>query len=112
MVITLNLIETPAEIAKSTEFKESYGTVLDSLKVEDQEEGISFTRYYYPFYMIRRLLYVIILVVPIQYPRLQLLLIPICVSFPVFYNFSQNEDLSPKDGRIFAVLYAIYRTYK
>eukprot|EP01022_Parablepharisma_sp_SALTPOND_P001165 TRINITY_DN105725_c2_g1_i1.p1 TRINITY_DN105725_c2_g1~~TRINITY_DN105725_c2_g1_i1.p1 ORF type:complete len:1460 (-),score=75.94 TRINITY_DN105725_c2_g1_i1:591-4970(-) len=78
MAISLWLVETPHKQITSRAFKEAYGTIIEEVKINSYS-----SRYYYPFYLARRLYYAVILIVLIDYPMLQLVLVPIFFVIPV-----------------------------
>jgi len=79
LVKSFFLVETQ-NLIKDNSFKEIYGNIIEDLKIEDEN---LICRYYYPFYMIRRLFYAVILIVFIDFPYIQLILILSTNSFPM-----------------------------
>jgi len=88
LTFSTHLVENSDYVLLSIEFKESFGTIIDSIHIEKDSftKGTYVTRYFYPFYLLRRIVYSAILITLIDAPNLQLSLIPIIVIFPmVFY---------------------------
>ncbi len=90
LVKSLWLVET--EDVGKREFKERYGTIIEELNLN----GDFFCRYYYPFYMLRRLFYAITLVGLTEHPLVQLSLIPAFLSFPVLWYLVKYAPFDTK----------------
>ena len=82
------MIESPNESLVKLEFKDAYGTIIEGVNVTPG----SYSQYYYPIYMIRRMIYAILLVALAEYPKVQLILIPLLLNYPVFLlSFMNNH---------------------
>ena len=81
LVVCLKLSETNDEEMEQDEFKEVYGTIIEDLDYAGSLPG----KAYYPIYLTRRLLYVFILVMLIDYPVIQLGLVLALVVIPMLF---------------------------
>ena len=89
------LVETPDEEVEKDEFKESFGTLLEEMDLKKD----FYCRYYYPLYMMRRIVYSLLLVIGDGYPMIQLIIIPPLLCFPVFLLIATLSN------RLDAILY-------
>ena len=80
MIICLHLIEKRAGVIKTSKFKHYYGSVLDDIRIKNNEIG---PRYYYPLYLLRRLYYALVLIALGDYPMVQLFIILFLLVIPV-----------------------------
>ncbi len=78
-VVSLWLVEIPNTELVKPQFKESCGTIIEDIDIYES----FMCRYYYPLYLFRRTLYAVVIIVLIDYPMVQLLLIPAFLLFPV-----------------------------
>lgn len=78
LIICIRLVETPNEDVAQAEFKDSYGSITDDVRIESAA-----CKQYYPIYMIRRIVYALILIALAEYPVIQLIIVPIVVVVPV-----------------------------
>jgi len=85
IVKSFNLVEKPRRVLKTARFKETYGNIVEDLKV--LKRGL-WSRYYYPIYLIRRLFYAVVLIVLIDYPFIQLWLIIFGTTIPMLLYLS------------------------
>jgi len=95
LMTSLYLVETRRKQRRKAEFIETYGTIIEDLKIGIRKAHFT-NRYYYPFFMIRRLFYAVILITLIDYPYIQIGFITILIVSPmIFYliycmPFKQN----------------------
>jgi len=79
MIKSFWLVETPKNELESQEFKDSYGTLCEDLRIEDSSV------FFYPIFMFRRIIYAALLVFIYQFPVLQLWLILFFPAILVFF---------------------------
>ena len=79
MTITLWFAEIPESVMDVDEFRCTYGSLIEDINMK----GGYACKCYYPFYMLRRMIYAIILVVLEDYPTLQIGLITVVLNIPV-----------------------------
>jgi len=94
------LIETPRKLQKSKSFKETYGNIFENLKTR---KGKLWTKYYYPFYLIRRMIYAIILITLIDYPYIQIALILFMNSIPMLFYLILIRPLKKTFSNIISI---------
>jgi len=80
-VRTLWLVDKQSEDLQSEEFKETYGTIIEGLNIQNRKNA----KYFYHIFMIRRIYYALILVILHEYPYIQLIVIPTAIILPVFF---------------------------
>jgi len=85
IVKSFHLVEKSSSVLETNEFKETYGNIVEDLKVK---KGRLWPRYYYPIYLIRRLVYAVVLIVLIDYPFIQLWLIIFVTTIPILLYLS------------------------
>ena len=73
-------MELANENFEKHEFKDEYGILIENINLD--KEAIA--RSYYPFFLIRRLLYSVIITLLYDYPKIQLILIMSILIIPVF----------------------------
>ena len=78
LLISIRLVETPNELVEQPEFKESYGTIVEEVKICDPT-----SKQYYAIYLIRRIVYAFLLISLSDYPTVQLCLTPVITIMPV-----------------------------
>jgi len=75
------LVERPLKVLRSKAFKERYGNIVEDLIVRKKH---LVARYYYPIYLIRRIIYAVVLIVLYEYPKIQMGLIIFVTTGPMF----------------------------
>jgi len=84
LVISLRLVETRRKERRKKDFIETYGTIIEDLKIGFKKSHFS-NRYYYPFFMIRRIFYAVILISLIDHPFIQIGFITSLVISPMIF---------------------------
>lgn len=79
--MTFRLVENKLRIIYSKKFIAEFGSIIEELRVKNSR----LSRYYYPFFMIRRILYATVLIVLYNNPILQFILIQVFVNTPVCF---------------------------
>ena len=79
-MLSLWLIERSDKNIIRDEFKHRYGTIVAEIDIAKS----FYCRYYYPLQMIRGMIYVVLLVAFSDYPKIQLVSIPVLLNFPVY----------------------------
>jgi len=83
MLKSFELLEIPLKDIQKSKFKERYGTIIEGM----HSNRSSF--FYYPFFLFRRLIYSILLIVLYENLNIQLLAIIIIALIPVFIFFQK-----------------------
>jgi len=84
LVVSFNLVETRRKERKSIKFKEKYETIIEDLKIGYKKSHFA-NRYYYPFFMIRRIFYAVVLITLINYPLIQIGIITLFIIGPMIF---------------------------
>ena len=83
MLKSFELLEVPLEGLRNSEFKKTYGTLIEGMR------SSRFSLFYYPFFLFRRLIYSLLLILLYENLNIQLLAIIIIALIPVFIFFQK-----------------------
>jgi len=78
------IIETPDKFINSKKAKKKYGTLIEDLKIKKSFILIA----YYPLYLIRRLAFLLILILQLEMPIAQLIEIILLTNIPVLFTLT------------------------
>lgn len=81
LLCSFNWVEKETDDLESEEFKDSYGAIIENIELE--KSGPS--RFFYPLYLYRRLLYAAVLLFLIKYPLVQIVVIMAALVVPVIF---------------------------
>jgi len=89
----MKLVEQKHKILESSEFKESFGAIIEDLKLNNR------SIYFYPLFLIRRIFYVAIIIVFYDYPQIQLIVVPCVTIVPmIFYLITVRPFVKVSDN--------------